>query len=712
MKFEILGPNLEVVQVVETSANQVRIGKNASNDVCLADASVSRVHAVLEKSGNGYKLSDRMSTGGTFVNDQKIEPSKPAMITSGSILRFGNISVRVHLEDDAGISSIEEADEEESGATLAMAAPSLEELAAGVADMSPGITELSEGSSIEEDMGVAEQVQEAAPAPAAQPPVPKAPSVQSMPASPAPSMPAAPPAAPAPAPAPVAAAAAAPAAKSSFGGGFGSSTFGQSATGPTTIIKKKKRPASFERRFLSARGNSNNCVLEVAMIWRDNVLNIQQFKAENGKEISIGQSSNATFHVNAGSTAELAIAHCIGNSWEILFNNAFDGFVLVGDKKTEFKTASNAEFNVPKSAGHLQPGSLACQVNGDVRAKFIFGEVSILIHFVDAVPFAAPLFGKFSVSNYGALIASLIIHFSLFSIILFATDRVDALMIDRILTASRFATVVEEEIVEEEPEEEKPDEEEPEEEEPEEDADLQKDAPDTPFAANTASDTPSANSGSGMSKGEAAAAAQATGLLAQANAMNSMLAAGMDMQNLDNLDWSSFDASAQAASGGYGLGTTGAGGGGAGLGGFGGSGFGPGGAGGSGAIRAAGAGYNADLGKKGEAKPAVKMKNPEVTGSLDKRIIQKVVRQHSGELRNCYEKEVAKVKGLNGRIVAVWLISPQGAVTKALVKESTIKNKNVENCVINSIKFWRFPQPKGGGIVQIEYPFVFELSSN
>ena len=107
----------------------------------------------------------------------------------------------------------------------------------------------------------------------------------------------------------------------------------------------------------------------------------------------------------------------------------------------------------------------------------------------------------------------------------------------------------------------------------------------------------------------------------------------------------------------------------------------------------------------------IKLKNPEVTGALDKRIIQKVVRQHSGELRACYEKELNKNKGLNGRVVVNWIISPQGAVTKAIVKESTIKNKNVESCVVNSVKFWKFPAPKGGGIVAIEYPFVFEAGS-
>lgn len=110
---------------------------------------------------------------------------------------------------------------------------------------------------------------------------------------------------------------------------------------------------------------------------------------------------------------------------------------------------------------------------------------------------------------------------------------------------------------------------------------------------------------------------------------------------------------------------------------------------------------------KCEGIPLTKLKEPTVTGSLDKRIIQKVVRQHANELRSCYERELAKVKGLNGRIVVMFIISSQGYVTTAIVKETTMKNKNVESCITNSIKFWRFPAPKGGGMAQVEYPFEF-----
>jgi hypothetical protein len=105
--------------------------------------------------------------------------------------------------------------------------------------------------------------------------------------------------------------------------------------------------------------------------------------------------------------------------------------------------------------------------------------------------------------------------------------------------------------------------------------------------------------------------------------------------------------------------------------------------------------------------PRFKMLPPKVNGSLDKRIIQKVIRQHSGELRACYERVLLKKKNLAGRIIVIWLITRQGDVSKAFIKESTIRNKDLEKCITSSIKFWRFPSPKDGDVVQVEFPFEF-----
>ena len=471
------------------------------------------------------------------------------------------------------------------------------------------------------------------------------------------------------------------------------------------IVRRKKREASFERRFLSARG-SGRCMLEIAMVWRGTVMSVKQFRADAGTRITAGSEAGCDYLVETGAAGIVTLATCGESGWQILFNNAFDGFVLRGDTRTEFSAASSADFVVPQLDAQIRPGTLACELTGDVRAKYVFGDVSILVHYVHAMPFAAPLLSRLKASSYGPLAASVLVHFALFSVILFATSRVDALMVDRVMSTSRFAVEVAQPI-EEEPKIDDVDEEIPF------DDEIAEEAPvDAVSVVNTPSVNPGTGNGTVLSKAQARNIASQTGLLSNATAMNSMLSAGITTDALDNVEWSTFDANVAAAQPGV-LNMTGT----------------PGGAPGVSPVLGPNIFANAarrddnlnksahvvDLCKGGDCKkrPAGPVVNPkpfDVSGSMDKRTIQKIVRQHFGELRACYEREVAKVKGLTGKITVIWIIGANGSVTKSLVKESTMHNKNVEQCVVNSISHWRFPAIKGGSMASVEYPFEFSLS--
>jgi hypothetical protein len=45
-------------------------------------------------------------------------------------------------------------------------------------------------------------------------------------------------------------------------------------------------------------------------------------------------------------------------------------------------------------------------------------------------------------------------------------------------------------------------------------------------------------------------------------------------------------------------------------------------------------------------------------------------------------------------------------VTSARTKSSTMKSAEVESCILNALKNWKFPPAKGAGVV-ISYPFMF-----
>jgi len=123
------------------------------------------------------------------------------------------------------------------------------------------------------------------------------------------------------------------------------------------------------------------------------------------------------------------------------------------------------------------------------------------------------------------------------------------------------------------------------------------------------------------------------------------------------------------------------------------------------------ASYGSDQGKLGAKKDTdinLADASPIVQGSLDPSLIKKVIQENRNAIRYCYERELQVKKDLSGVIKSQFIISPTGAVSMSVVKDSTMKNPNVENCIAQKIRGLIFPKPKGGGIVIVNYPFVFK----
>jgi TonB family protein len=101
-----------------------------------------------------------------------------------------------------------------------------------------------------------------------------------------------------------------------------------------------------------------------------------------------------------------------------------------------------------------------------------------------------------------------------------------------------------------------------------------------------------------------------------------------------------------------------------------------------------------------------------VIGSLDKAIIRRVIRRHINEWRYCYERELQPNPSLSGRIITRFTIGPTGRVLTSRIEESTVGNAAVERCVAQALRRWRFPAPRGGGIVVVSYPVVFHAAGD
>ncbi|RAL22928.1 hypothetical protein DL240_08530 [Lujinxingia litoralis] len=96
--------------------------------------------------------------------------------------------------------------------------------------------------------------------------------------------------------------------------------------------------------------------------------------------------------------------------------------------------------------------------------------------------------------------------------------------------------------------------------------------------------------------------------------------------------------------------------------------------------------------------------------SSDRReVIQRVVRQHRREMQHCYEHELRHQPDLAGSVTVRWTIAPSGAATQVSIVETSLNNSELEQCMVQNIRRWVFPKPKGGGIVKVIYPFNFSF---
>lgn len=73
---------------------RVTVGRDDKNDLMLATATVSNVHAVIEYRDGAFYLEDQRSTNGTRLNDQQVPPGKPMRLKSGDRIRFANLAFK------------------------------------------------------------------------------------------------------------------------------------------------------------------------------------------------------------------------------------------------------------------------------------------------------------------------------------------------------------------------------------------------------------------------------------------------------------------------------------------------------------------------------------------------------------------------------------------------------------------------------------------
>ncbi len=126
-----------------------------------------------------------------------------------------------------------------------------------------------------------------------------------------------------------------------------------------------------------------------------------------------------------------------------------------------------------------------------------------------------------------------------------------------------------------------------------------------------------------------------------------------------------------------------------------------------------GAGYGRGSNSKvsGQGRSFVSMDTgaSEVDEGLTSDQVARVINSHLNEVKYCYESATLRNDSIGGRLMTKFAVGSSGNVQTAGVgASSTIGDRRLHECIVAHLKGWKFPKPKGGKTVAVQFPFDFK----
>jgi TonB family protein len=97
-----------------------------------------------------------------------------------------------------------------------------------------------------------------------------------------------------------------------------------------------------------------------------------------------------------------------------------------------------------------------------------------------------------------------------------------------------------------------------------------------------------------------------------------------------------------------------------------------------------------------------------VDEGLSRDEVGKVIHAKISEIRYCYESSMLRKPELEGKLVIDFVIGNAGRVRTANVKETSVEDERLNECILKRLARWEFPKPKSGVEVAVSYPFIFK----
>ncbi len=98
---------------------------------------------------------------------------------------------------------------------------------------------------------------------------------------------------------------------------------------------------------------------------------------------------------------------------------------------------------------------------------------------------------------------------------------------------------------------------------------------------------------------------------------------------------------------------------------------------------------------------------PTVKGPVNLEEIRSIIRSHVPEVRGCYQVALTRHPRFEAKVVVKFTINEKGTVVLSEIASRSVRVEDLESCLTEHVKGWRFPRPSGGGTVVVSYPFSF-----
>jgi hypothetical protein len=93
---------------------------------------------------------------------------------------------------------------------------------------------------------------------------------------------------------------------------------------------------------------------------------------------------------------------------------------------------------------------------------------------------------------------------------------------------------------------------------------------------------------------------------------------------------------------------------------------------------------------------------------LAKEAVRQSIEAGIGQVRSCYERALEAWPTAAGLVEIAFVIASDGKVERAAIARNTTNVPALGCCIATAVQNFVFPEPDGGGIVVVAYPFVLE----